>query len=70
MAILKVIEILSESPTSWEDAAQKGIAKTSESVRNIRSAHVQNQSVTVEAGKVHMFRVNMKITFEVEGAVQ
>ncbi|MBP6811893.1 MAG: dodecin domain-containing protein [Saprospiraceae bacterium] len=66
MAILKVIEILSESPTNWEDATKKGIAKTSESVRNIRSAHVQSQSVTVKDGKVQMFRVNLKISFEVE----
>jgi len=67
MAILKVIEILSESAISWEDATKKGVVKTSESVRNIRSAHVQNQSVTIKDGKVQMYRVNLKISFEVEG---
>lgn len=67
MSILKVIEILSESSTSWEDATKKGIAKVSESVRNIRSAHVQSHSVTVKDGKVQMFRVNLKVSFEVEG---
>lgn len=66
MAIMKVLEILSESSQSWEDATQKGVAKASESVRNIRSAYVQDHSVTVENGKVKNFRVNLKITFAVE----
>ena len=66
MAVLKVIEILSESATSWEDAARAGVAKASESLRGVRSAYVQEQSATVENGQVKTFRVNLKITFEVE----
>ncbi len=66
MAIMKVIEILSESSQSWEDATQKGVEKASESVRNIRSAYVQDHSVTVDKGKVKAFRVNLKITFAVD----
>ena len=67
MAVLKVLEILSDSTISWEDATLKGIEKTSTSLRNVRSAFVQNQSVTIENGKVKTFRVNLKVTFEVEG---
>ncbi len=66
MAILKVIEILSESGKSWEDATSRGIEKASESLKGIRSAFVQSQSVTVKDGKVDKFRVNLKITFEVK----
>lgn len=66
MSILKVIELLSDSEKSWEDAAARGVKKASETIKNIRSAFVQNQSVTVKDGKVSHYRVNMKITFEVE----
>ena len=66
MAVLKVLEILSDSTESWEDATRKGVEKASESVRNIRSAHVQSNSVTVENSKVKTFRVNLKVSFEVE----
>lgn len=66
MAVLKVLEILSQSTQSWEDATKKGIEKASESVRNIRSAYVQDHSVTVDNGTVKHYRVNLKITFEVE----
>jgi hypothetical protein len=66
MAILKVIEILSNSTKSWEDATEKGIAKASKSVKNIKSAFVKSQSVTVDdKGKVTEFRVNLKLSFEV-----
>ena len=66
MAILKVLEILSESTVSWEDATVQGVAKAAESVRNIRSAYVQDQSVTVTDGQVSTYRVNLKVTFVVE----
>lgn len=65
MAIMKVIEIMSNSKKSWEDATESAIKKASKSVNNIRSAYVQSQSVTVKNGKVAEYRVNLKVTFEV-----
>jgi len=65
MAIMKVIEVLSESSKSWEDATAKGVAKAATSVKNIKSAYVQSQSVVVKNGKVKAYRVNLKLTFEV-----
>ncbi len=65
MAVLKVIEILSDSDTSWEDAAAKGIKKASKTIKNMRSAFIQSQSVVVKDGEPDKFRVNMKISFEV-----
>ncbi|HMR43302.1 MAG TPA: dodecin family protein [Saprospiraceae bacterium] len=66
MAVMKVIEIMSDSPKSWEDATEKGIEKASKSIKNIRSAWVQSQSVTVNDGKVTGYRINLKLSFEVE----
>jgi flavin-binding protein dodecin len=66
MAVLKVIEILADSEKSWEDATARAIAKASKSVNNIKSAFVQSQSAVVDEGQIHAYRVNVKITFEVE----
>jgi dodecin len=66
MSVLKVIEVLSSSSNSWEEATQKAVAKASKSIKNIRSVYVQDQSATVKEGKVAEFRVNLKITFELE----
>ncbi len=65
MAVLKVVEILADSDKSWEDATVNAIRKASETVKNIKSAFVQTQSVTVENQKVAEYRVNLKVTFEV-----
>lgn len=66
MGVMKVIEILSNSNESWEDATATGIQKASKSIKNIKSAFVQSQSVTVKDGKVDEYRVNIKLTFEVK----
>jgi dodecin len=66
MAVLKVIEVLSSSATSWEDATKKAVEKAAKSVKHIRSVYVQDQSAAVKDGKVSEFRVNLKITFELE----
>ncbi len=66
MAILKVIEVLANSDTSWEDATKKAVAQASKSVKNIRSVYIQDQSAIVKDGAVAEFRVNVKLTFEVK----
>ena len=48
MAILKVIEVLSNSKKSWEDAAQNAVAEASKIVKHITSVNVNNQSLTVK----------------------
>ncbi|MEM0517824.1 MULTISPECIES: dodecin family protein [Aequorivita] len=66
MAVLKVIEVLSSSPKSWEDATRNAVKEASKSVKNIRSVYVNEQSCVVDGGdNITQFRVNVKITFEV-----
>ena len=66
MAVLKVIEIMANSDKSWDDATRKGIKKASETVKNIKSAWVQDQSVTVTDGEIDNYRVKLRISFEVK----
>ncbi len=65
MSVLKVVELLSSSTESWEDATRKAVAKASETLKGIRSVYIKEQSATVRDGKVEEFRVNVKLTFEV-----
>ncbi|MEO9559420.1 MAG: dodecin family protein, partial [Nonlabens ulvanivorans] len=58
MAILKVIEVLANSDSSWEDATNKAVEQASKSVKNIRSVYVNEQSAQVKDGKVSEYRVN------------
>ena len=66
MAVIKVIEIMASSPKNWEEATKNAIAHASKSVKHIKSAFVQSQSVVVNNNNVEEFRVNVKITFEVK----
>ena len=66
MSVAKVTEITSGSEASFEDAIEKGIAKATETVRNIRGAWVKEQQVKVEDGKITEYRVDLKVTFVLE----
>ncbi|MEC9369627.1 MAG: dodecin family protein [Pseudomonadota bacterium] len=66
MAVLKVIELLADSEKSWKDATEKAVEQAAKTLKNIRSVYVHDQSATVENGKIKKFRVNCRITFEVE----
>ena len=70
MSMLKVIEVLSESDKSWEDAAQTAVARANDSVRNVRSIWIENFEATVENGKIKKYRINGKISFVLEGWTQ
>jgi len=65
MAVMKSIEVMSESTKSFEDAIQRAVTRTAKTVDNIRSANIKNQKVTIKDGKLDKFRVNVKVTFEV-----
>ncbi len=65
MAVMKSIQVMSESDESFEDAINNAIKRTAKSVDDIRSANINNQSVTVKNGKIEKYRVNVNITFEV-----
>ncbi len=66
MAVIKVVEIMSDSTKSWEDATASAIKKAGKSIKGIRSAYVQSQSVVVKNNKVSAYRVNLKVSFEVQ----
>lgn len=65
MAIHKVIEILTESEFSWEDAAQKAVEQAAKTVKNIESVYIKEFTASVENNQVTNYRINAKITFKI-----
>lgn len=66
MAVAKMIELSAESDSSFEDAVRHGILKATDSLKNVRSAWVQDQEVVVKNGEVDHYRVHLKVTFLLE----
>jgi flavin-binding protein dodecin len=63
MSVAKIIEISCESPKSFEDAVQSGIARASKTIHNIKGAWVKEQQVVIDNNKISMYRVDLKVTF-------
>ena len=66
MSVVQVLELMSNSTKSWEDAAQQAVTEASKSLHNIRSVYIQDMSATVENGKITQYRVTVKLSFEIE----
>lgn len=62
----KVVEIVSSSPRSFEDAVRHGLADASASTRGITGAHVLNMSVRCVEGKIVEYKVDLKVAFGIE----
>ena len=63
MTVAKIIEVISVSKTSFDDAIKQGVARAAETVSDVAGAWVKDQSVDVSNGKVTGYRVTLKITF-------
>jgi dodecin len=63
MSVIKVIEILSESSVSWEDAVKQAVAKVSNTIHNVKSVYIKDHSVEVENGAIKNYRINAKVSF-------
>ncbi|MBL4817611.1 MAG: dodecin domain-containing protein [Deltaproteobacteria bacterium] len=66
MAIAKVTEFSASSNTSFEDAIEKGIARASKTLKNIRGAWISEQKIIIDGGNIKEYRVSMKLSFELE----
>jgi flavin-binding protein dodecin len=67
MSIAKVSEIIASSPKSFDDALKAGIARAQKTLKNVKSAWVENQQVKLDdKGQILEYRVQLKITFILE----
>lgn len=67
MSVAKVSEIIASSPKSFEEAIKEGVARANKTLKNIKSAWVENQQVELDdKGQISSYRVQLKITFILE----
>ena len=67
MSVAKNIEITSTSPSSFEDAIEKGIARASKTIKNVRGAWIKDQKLNIEDGIATEYQVAMIVTFILDG---
>jgi flavin-binding protein dodecin len=62
--VARVTEISASSTKSFEDAISTGIKRATQTLRNVSSAWVKEQKITLDdAGKITSYQVHLLITF-------
>lgn len=62
----KVVELVSTSTKSFEDAIRNCLKDASATTRGITGAHVLNMSVTCDEGRIVQYKVNLNVAFGIE----
>jgi flavin-binding protein dodecin len=67
MSVARVTEIKASSTKSFDDALKLGIARANKTLKNVKSAWIENQEVIIDdKGGVAEYRVQLRITFVLE----
>ncbi len=66
MSVVKIIELVGESPESWDDAMRKIVAEAKSTVRGITRIGVEEFDVRLAGDEIDVFRVRAKISFRIE----
>lgn len=61
-------EISARSEKSFEDAIEIGIARATDTLRNVESAWVKEQKVYVGDGRISAYQVDLVVTFVLDGS--
>lgn len=65
--IYKIVEIVGSSTESIQEAVRNGIARASETIRNLDWFEVIETRGHIENGALAHFQVTMKVGFKLEG---
>lgn len=60
----KIIELVGTSDQSWEEAAKTAVETAGESLKDLRIAEVTKLDMTIENGKVVMYRARVNVSFK------
>jgi flavin-binding protein dodecin len=70
-AVVKVIELVGSSTSSFSDAVRNAVKTASRTIRNIKAVDVISSSAEVgDNGQISTYKVNVKVAFIIEGTGQ
>jgi flavin-binding protein dodecin len=67
-SVYKIIELVGTSTDSWEKAAKAAVERAGSTLRDLRVAEVDTLDMTVDDGKVSLYRAKIKLSFKYEDA--
>lgn len=66
MSVVKIIELVGESPKSWDDAMLQIIDEARQTLRGITRIGVVEQDVRMINDKIDVWRVRAQVSFRIE----
>lgn len=67
--VVKVIELVGSSSSSFSDAVRNAVRTAARTIRNIKGVDVLSSSAEVgDDGEISTYRVNVKIAFVIESS--
>jgi len=70
MSVAKVVEIVSNSEKSFDDAVNRGLDEAAKSLRGISGIELINWTCDVENNQIVRYKVTMHLAFEIEHAIE
>ncbi len=61
-SVARITEISAKSTQGFEDAIRVGLNRAQQTLRNVTSAWIKEQRVTVDGDRIN-YQVNMEVTF-------
>lgn len=68
MTVVKVLELVGESPNSWDEAVQNAVAEAARTIDNITGVEVANWTANVQDGRLTEYKANVKVAFAVDNS--
>jgi flavin-binding protein dodecin len=63
-SVYKIIELVGSSKVSWEDAAKNAVKVASKSLKELRVAEIVKLDMTIEDGKIALYRAKVNLSFK------
>ena len=69
MTVVKIVELIGNSPNSWEEAAKNAIDEAAKTVRKIKGIDVKRFTAKVNENKIVEYRAVVRIAFVVDNDI-
>ncbi len=66
MPVVKIVNLLGSSTTSWDDAISQAVQEASKTIDNITGVEVLNTTGVIRDGKITEYKANVNVAFAVD----
>ena len=65
MSVIKTIDLVGVSTTSWRDAAEKALGEASRTLRDVEGFDVLETSAVVDDGSISEYHTHIRVRFRI-----